>query len=145
YGTPPKPVTQMTLNELHHWGRTVLGPNFARATGRKPSSASGAFQIVGTTMMDAARALGLDPATTKFTPEIQRRMASWIARRQGLGAWEGFKRHPQHRAAAAAALAAGRDRDSQYGEPPPGGTAGGPGATGGGGTAGSGGNTPTSD
>ena len=45
-----------------------------------------------------------------FDETHQQRMASWIARK-GLGAWEGFKGHPDLRARAARALQLGRDRE----------------------------------
>lgn len=93
YGLPDKALTDMTLKEAYAFGRTVRARHGS-------SSAIGAFQIVGRTMKDAAAALGLDMKTTRFTPEIQRRMAKWIAKTQGLGAWEGFKGHPNERAKA---------------------------------------------
>ncbi len=93
YGTPSKPLTEMTLREAYAFGREVR-----RRHGS--SSALGAFQIVGQTMKD----VGIpDTGLTwddKFTPENQMRMAQAIRRRQGLGAWEGFKNHPDQLAKA---------------------------------------------
>lgn len=108
WGSPSKPLTDMTLNEVREFGLQMRRAQLANGTAWKDtSSASGAFQIVGSTMMDAARALGMDPGSTKFTPEIQRQMASWIARTQGLGAWQGFRGHPGELAKARTALAGG--------------------------------------
>lgn len=108
YGSPSKNLTDMTLNEVKEFGLSMRRRQAEQGMAwNKTSSASGAFQIVGSTMMDAARALGMDPNSTKFTPEIQRQMATWIAKRQGLGAWEGFKHHPGERAKAAAAMSGG--------------------------------------
>lgn len=108
YGSPSKNLTDMTLNEVKEFGLSMRRRQAEQGTAwNKTSSASGAFQIVGSTMMDAARALGMDPNSTKFTPDTQRQMAAWIAKRQGLGAWEGFKHHPGERAKAAAAMSGG--------------------------------------
>ena len=91
YAQPPKPLTQMTLAEVEQFGN-VLG----KATGSLNTSAVGGFQIQArTTLPEAAAALGYDPNTTKFTPEVQRRLAAWIAEHQGLGAWQGFETHPE--------------------------------------------------
>jgi hypothetical protein len=109
YMKSPKPLTEMTMAESLAWGDQIR-----RAQGLN-SSAKGAFQIVNTTQRLAMRALGLGPDDL-FNRENQRRMASWIARKQGLGAWEGFKKHPGERARAQAAMGVGRDRD--FADPP---------------------------
>lgn len=93
YGTPPKPLTEMTLREAYAFGREVR-----RRHGS--SSALGAFQIVGQTMKDVGMP---DTGLTwddKFSAENQMKMAQAIRRRQGLGAWEGFKLHPDQLAKA---------------------------------------------
>ena len=61
------------------------------------------------TLKAHAKALGMS-ATTFSTRRIERRLASHIARTEGLRAWEGFKLHPDQRAHAAAALRAVKDR-----------------------------------
>ena len=93
-------LTSKSLNEI-----IGLGNHMRRQPGNPNSSALGRYQIVGTTLRAAAKALGMDMETTKFSEATQDQMAHWIARKQGLGAWEGFKGHPVERAAAAAALA----------------------------------------
>jgi len=103
YGLPPKLLTEMTIAEIYLFGdaiRTVHGR----------SSALGAFQIVGRTLRNAQRALGLKD-TDDFTPPIQRRIASWIESKQGLGAWEGFTIHPDQRIRAAMAIKRQADCD----------------------------------
>jgi len=40
-------------------------------------------------------ALKLDPKTTKFSPEVQDRLAMWVLKQQGFGAWQGFKGNPK--------------------------------------------------
>jgi hypothetical protein len=108
YMKSPKPLSEMTMDEALAWGDKV------RAAQGLNSSAKGAFQIVNTTQRAAMRALGIR-GDEKFSSENQRRMASWIARHQGLQAWEGFKTHPDQRARAAAGLRNGQDRDVRYG------------------------------
>lgn len=100
YGLPSKPLTQMTLAEAFRFGRTIKARHGS-------SSAIGRYQIVGNTMKEAAKGLGLDWNTARFDEATQDRMAQWIARRQGLGAWEGFKHHPRQRAIAAEAMRSG--------------------------------------
>ena len=96
----PKPISQMTLAEVRYWG-SQNAKNFGAA-----STAMGAFQIINGTRDLAQRALGLTDSTI-YSPEVQQRMASWIARNQGLGAWEGLKANPGLMATARAELAKG--------------------------------------
>lgn len=97
YMKSPKPLTEMTMDESLAWGEQV------RKTQGLNSSAKGAFQIVNSTQRDAMKALGLS-GSDKFNEENQKKMASWIARNQGLGAWEGFKVHPEQRSIAQQAM-----------------------------------------
>lgn len=50
----------------------------------------GAYQVVGTTLRDAKRGLGLR-GDEKMTPDLQDRIGRWIYETQGTGAWEGYK------------------------------------------------------
>jgi len=107
YATPPKPLTEMTMDESLAWGDHIRTQT---PTGVKTnSSAKGAFQIVNTTQKEAMAALGLK-GSDKFNEENQKKMASWIAHKQGLGAWEGLKIHPDKMATAQAALQSGVDK-----------------------------------
>lgn len=107
YVTPPKPLTEMTMDESLAWGDHIRTQT---PTGVKTnSSAKGAFQIVNTTQREAMAALGLKGGD-KFNEENQKKMASWIAHKQGLGAWEGLKIHPDKMATAQAALQSGVDK-----------------------------------
>ena len=90
YGLPSKPLTDMTLEEAYKFGRTVRARHGS-------SSAIGAFQIVGQTMKTFMGEAGLG-WQDKFSPENQRKLAAVIRKRQGIGAWEGFKHHPGERA-----------------------------------------------
>jgi len=76
-----------------------------RQPGNPNSSALGRYQITGSTMMDGARALGLDPSTTRFDPATQDKLAAWIWKTQGPRAWEGFRRNPAELSIAKAAAA----------------------------------------
>ncbi|WP_159727564.1 hypothetical protein [Methylosinus sp. Ce-a6] len=104
YLKSPKPLTSMTLDEALAWGNHIR-KNTAIGQ-RTNSSALGAFQIVGSTLRAAMKALGLKGSDT-FSPEVQRRIALWILRTQGLSAWEGFKAHPEQRRRALEALRGG--------------------------------------
>lgn len=89
FGYPSKKLTDMTVSEVESFGRNVLGPNSDRGT-----SAVGAFQIEARTTLPAAAAkLNIKP-NDKFTPSVQRLVATWIKSKQGLNAWQGFHRHP---------------------------------------------------
>jgi len=107
YGTPSKPVSQMTLDEAFRFGRQIKARHGS-------SSALGRYQIVGNTMRAAQRALGISGDAT-FDPAMQDRMTRWIARSQGLGAWEGLKHNPRAMAEARAAMAAGGAKDTPVG------------------------------
>lgn len=89
----------MTLQQI-----LDLGNYMRRQPGNPNSSALGRYQIVGSTLRDAARALGMDLNTTRFDPQTQDRMAMWIVQNQGFRAWEGFKRNPQYLTTAQGAL-----------------------------------------
>lgn len=99
YGTPPKPLTDMTLQEAYRFGQDVVRPAHRADKGGQGSSALGAFQIVGSTMkaMMARAGLGWDD---KFSAENQIKLAQEIRKTQGFGAWEGFKFHPNELAIA---------------------------------------------
>lgn len=100
YMRSPKPLTQMTMAESLAWGDQI------RAAQGLNSSAKGAFQIVNTTQRAAMKALGMKD-TDLFNEENQRKMAAWIVKTQGLGAWEGFKVHPEQRQIAQQAMSSG--------------------------------------
>lgn len=115
WGTPSKPLSQMTMDEVYDFGMQMRRAQFA--TGKyarfsDTSSASGRYQIVGSTMRAAMQALGLK-GTDMFNPENQDRMMRWIARKQGLGAWEGLKlgQHAGQLRKAQEAMAAGGAQD----------------------------------
>jgi murein DD-endopeptidase MepM/ murein hydrolase activator NlpD len=96
-------LTNKSLQEI-----LQLGNYMRKQKGNPNSSALGRYQIVGTTLKDAAKALKLDLNTTKFSPEVQDRLAMWILKKQGFGAWEGFKKNPELLQFANEALSLGR-------------------------------------
>lgn len=86
-----KPITQMTVDEAlqfanpsGQYGQWVKGQIGRVAT------PMGAYQVVGTTLRDAKRGLGLT-GSERMTPELQDRIGQWIYQTQGTGAWEGYK------------------------------------------------------
>ncbi len=104
YGKPDKPLSQMTLAEAREFGRSVR-----RRHGS--SSALGRYQIVNTTRDAAQKALRL-PDDTVYSAEVQDRMMRWIARNQGLGAWEGLKGSSRAMAKAREAMEQGGAREA---------------------------------
>jgi hypothetical protein len=113
YGKPPQPLTTMTLEQVDRFGRDTLIPNTRAArvgvlNGKVlGASASGKYQMVGGTMLEAARDLGMDPRTTVFTPEVQDRLAIQVANKYGLTRWEGLTKNPAAMERARAAQKAG--------------------------------------
>ena len=107
YGSPDKPLTEMTVAEAYKFGQEVIRPAHRADQGGPGSSAIGRYQIVGKTMRRAAAALGIDMNKTKFDKATQDRMAAWIAQDEGLTAWEGFKHNRGQLAAAQSAISAG--------------------------------------
>lgn len=49
----------------------------------------GAYQVVGTTLREAVKALGIDP-NQKFDKATQDKIGQYILKTQGTGAWEGY-------------------------------------------------------
>lgn len=67
--------TNMTIAEVLDWQDAYVQKG-------NPSSAIGKYQIVNTTLEGLVRQLGLDPRT-KFTPELQDRLAFALLERRG--------------------------------------------------------------
>jgi hypothetical protein len=87
-------VTNMTIGDILDfqnprgaYGQYVAGARPDRQRG--VATPVGAYQIVGTTLRDAVRALNL-PLDTKFTPEVQDQVARYIFETQGPQAWQGL-------------------------------------------------------
>lgn len=96
-GTPPKPISSMTIAELLDWQTQMLrNPN-----NHFNSSAAGAFQIVRSNIR-AALAEGRIQMTDKFDQATQEKLAGHLWKHGGSRHWEGFKAHEGMRAQAEA-------------------------------------------
>lgn len=95
YRASPKPLVTMTMDESLAWGEKIAREEMARlgVSRGEASSAKGAFQIVNSTQRAAMQALGMS-GSDLFSADNQNRMAEWIRKTQGVGAWEGFKKNP---------------------------------------------------
>jgi hypothetical protein len=105
-GRPDKPLTEMTLQEVHDFGRKTMFPA-ERAAGWKEkdlSSAVGMYQITGNNIKNLAPKLGYDMATTKFTPDVQKQYMLALAP-AGLTQWQGLVKKPALMSAAQKAYA----------------------------------------
>ena len=91
-GTPPKPISSMSLNEVDAWQSQML----ANPANRWHSSAAGAAQIVRTTLRAQREKLGLTGNET-FDAAMQKRLAGSIWEEQGSHAWQGFDARPDLR------------------------------------------------
>lgn len=102
-GTPPKPISQMSIEELMDWQTKMLNhPN-----NRWNSSAAGAFQIIRDNIRRAL-AEGRLKLTDKFDKNTQEKLAAHLWRHGGSRHWEGFKAYPALRRRAEAAAAQAR-------------------------------------
>jgi hypothetical protein len=79
-GTLPKPITQMTLEELlaeqRRWVKNL----------KAPSGAAGRYQIIRPTLLSLIAELGV-PLSATFTPELQDRFGLALLKRRG---WNQF-------------------------------------------------------
>ena len=66
----------MTLKEVADYQRQM------KAQG-KESTAVGKYQMISSTLAGSAKELGLNPETTKFTPEVQDQLAMHLLKRRG--------------------------------------------------------------
>jgi len=85
FGTPSRPITEMTLGEVYDFGRNTLIPNSRAAgigrdsRGLVGSSAVGAYQITSSTLEDIApTVLGANWREQRFTPDVQDRLAEHL-------------------------------------------------------------------
>jgi hypothetical protein len=78
-GGTSKPISQMTLGEIHEYQRRMLQD----PKNKWNSSAVGKYQIVGKTLRELQRQLGL-PDSTIFSKDVQDRMATKLLESRGL-------------------------------------------------------------
>lgn len=97
-----KKVSEMTIGELKAFSNGAYGEFSKDKLGYK-ATPMGRYQIVGATLTDTAKKLGLDDNTV-FSPEIQDHMFAYLADTaikadgiEGLrSTWEGFKKVPDN-------------------------------------------------
>lgn len=90
FGTPSKPVSQMTLDEVNQYQNDML--NNPANTGH--TSAVGRYQIVGRTLRGLRREMGLDGSEI-FSPDLQDKMARRLLEESGLNAYQAGKITPE--------------------------------------------------
>lgn len=88
-------LTNMTVNEALEFSKA--GGDYARWSktqkGVEPGTYAtpmGAYQVVGTTLKNAVKALGLK-GDEKMTPELQDKIGDYIYQTQGTKAWKGYR------------------------------------------------------
>src|SRR5262245_8307715 len=82
-------LTDMTVDQAIDFAR---GPyaSYSRDKVGRVATPMGAYQIVGSTLAAAKRALGLS-GSERMTPELQDQLGEHILQTQGTGAWAGYK------------------------------------------------------
>lgn len=83
-------LTDMTINQALQFA-DPSGPYAATVRGQVGRTATpmGAYQVVGSTLRDAVKGLGLT-GNERFDEATQDRIAQWIYQTQGPSAWEGW-------------------------------------------------------
>ena len=83
-------LTDMTVNQALQFSDPI-GPyaQSVRSQIGRVATPMGAYQVVGTTLRDAAKGLGLT-GSERMTPELQDQIGMWIYQNQGPGAWEAW-------------------------------------------------------
>lgn len=85
-------VTEMTVDQALDFANPsgAYGQYVARNNGGTVSTPMGGFQVIGSTLADAKRGMGLT-GNEIMTPALQDQIGQWIYDSQGTGAWEGFR------------------------------------------------------
>ena len=86
-----KPLTDMTLSEIFYRQNTEQrGLSMDEHISSGGLHAVGRYQFIGSTLQDEVAKMGLDPKTTKFTPEVQDQIFLSHAKRVGnISPWVG--------------------------------------------------------
>ena len=84
-------VTKMTVDQALDFA-SPSGPygQYVKSQVGRVATPMGAYQVVGSTLRDAKRAMGLK-GDEVLTPQLQDQIGQWIYKTQGTGAWEGYK------------------------------------------------------
>ena len=86
-----KSLTDMTLSDIFYRQNTKQrGLTMQQHLDQGGLHSVGRYQFIGSTLQDEVRRMGLDPKTTKFTPEIQDKIfLSHIKRVGSISPWVG--------------------------------------------------------
>ena len=84
-------LTRMSVGDVINF----TSPNapyaeYVRGQVGRTATPVGAYQVVGTTLRDAVRSLGIDPSQP-FDQATQDRIGQWVMENQGTGAWVGYR------------------------------------------------------
>ena len=104
YGKSDTPITQMTINEAIADGverrkaqAMASNKQGGHVSWNKTSSATGRYQMTGTTTAEMAQKLGMDPDKTKMDKATQDALGAKAATTgPKLGRWEGLKDNPEY-------------------------------------------------
>ena len=99
-------LTDMTVDQALDFA-SPSGPygQYVKGQVGRVATPMGAYQVVGTTLRDAKKAMGLT-GNEIMTPDLQDRIGQWIYKTQGTGAWEGYKPMTDAQAIGAETMAA---------------------------------------
>ena len=83
-------LTDMTVNQALQFSNPS-GPYAQSVRGQigRVATPMGAYQVVGSTLREAVKGLGLT-GNERMTPELQDQIGMWIYQNQGPGAWEAW-------------------------------------------------------
>jgi len=90
-------LTDMTLSEIFHKQNTKQrGLSMQEHLDQGGLHAVGRYQFIGPTLQEEVRLMGIDPETTKFTPEIQDKIfLNHIKRVGNVSPWVGTQNYSQ--------------------------------------------------
>jgi len=88
-------LTDMTLSDIFHRQNTKQrGLSMQQHLDQGGLHAVGRYQFIGSTLQDEVSRMGLDPSTTKFTPEVQDQIfLSHVKRVGNISPWVGPMQH----------------------------------------------------
>lgn len=93
YGTPAKPISQMSLDEVRQYQRQMADQQNAQGISL-PSTPVGKYQITGTTLDGLERNMQLKGSEV-FSPDLQDRMAKELLNESGLRSYQAGKINAQ--------------------------------------------------
>ena len=97
-------LTKMTIDEALEFANPSGNyGQFVKGQVGRVATPMGAYQVVGSTLRDAKKGLGLSGQET-MSKDMQDQIGKWIYKTQGTGAWEGYKPLSEDQAIASQAL-----------------------------------------